>query len=300
MEIALKVDVDTHQGLRQGVPRLARMLVDEDVTATFFIAMGPDNSGRAALRALRNRGFIAKMRRTRAVSIYGLRTILSGTVLPARQISLALPEVVRDLGRMGFEVGVHGYDHVRWQDHLDEIGDVGLGGEIADAFEAYRGIMGQPARSFAAPGWRTNTAALRALDRMGLDYRSDTRGHAPYRCAIDGETFTIAEIPTTLPTMDEIIGTPQASDAASCVRLYLDLIEPGALNVHTIHAEIEGMSQLDAFKALVRALKQRGARFVQLREVAARLAHSELPVCPVLRTTIPGRAGWVSTQAAVP
>jgi peptidoglycan/xylan/chitin deacetylase (PgdA/CDA1 family) len=300
LEIALKVDVDTHQGLAQGVPRLARLLVDENVTATFFIAMGPDNSGRAALRALRNPGFIAKMRRTRAVSIYGLRTILSGTVLPARPISLALPEVVRDLDRMGFELGVHGYDHVRWQDHLDEVGDSGLGAEIADAFEAFRAITGHPARCFAAPGWRTNGAALCALDRMGLDYRSDTRGHAPYRCAMDGETFAIAEIPTTLPTMDEILGTPQASDAASCVRLYLDLIQPGALNVHTIHAEIEGMGQLDAFKALMRALKQRDARFVQLREVAARLAHSELPVCQVLRTTISGRAGWVSTQGTVP
>ena len=300
MEIALKVDVDTHQGLAQGVPRLARLLVDENVAATFFIAMGPDNSGRAALRALRNPGFVAKMRRTRAVSIYGLRTILSGTVLPARQISLALPEVVRDLSRMGFELGVHGYDHVRWQDHLDEIGEARLGCELADAFEAFRAITGHRARCFAAPGWRTNAAALRALDRMGLDYRSDTRGHAPYRCAIDGETFAVPEIPTTLPTMDEIMGTPRAPDAASCVRLYLDLIRPDVLNVHTIHAEIEGMSQLDAFKELLRGLKQRGAQFVQLREVAARMARSELPVCQVLRTTIPGRAGWVSTQGSVP
>ena len=296
MEIALKVDVDTHQGLRQGVPRLARMLVDEDVTATFFIAMGPDNSGRAALRALRNRGFIAKMRRTRAVSIYGLRTILSGTVLPARQISLALPEVVRDLGRMGFEVGVHGYDHVRWQDHLDAIGDAGVRSELGDAFEAYRAIVGEASKSFAAPGWRTNNAAMIALDAMALDYRSDTRGVAPYRCVVEGRVLATPEIPTTLPTLDEVMGRRDLPDDSAVRDFYLGSCKPDALNVHTIHAETEGMGQLESFTALVRALKERGAKFVQLREVAWRLNRAELPACEVIRTTLPGRAGWISSQ----
>ena len=84
MDIALKVDVDTHQGLGEGVPRLMRTLTEAGVTATFFIAMGPDNSGRAIVRVLKNPGFLKKMRRTRAVAMYGLRTVLSGTLLPAR------------------------------------------------------------------------------------------------------------------------------------------------------------------------------------------------------------------------
>src|ERR1700733_1899299 len=125
MEIALKVDVDTHRGLGEGVPRLAAMLKEKGVSATFFIAMGPDNSGKAVMRALKNRGFLTKMRRTNAVAMYGLRTVLSGTLLPARQIALSFPQVVSDLADDGFEVGVHGYDHVRWQDHLDSLGAAG-------------------------------------------------------------------------------------------------------------------------------------------------------------------------------
>src|SRR5271167_3819645 len=99
MEVALKVDVDTHQGLGEGVPRLAKLLAAEGISATFFVAMGPDNSGRAIWRAFRNPGFISKMWRTRAASMYGLRTILSGTILPARPIALAFPQVLRDLVR---------------------------------------------------------------------------------------------------------------------------------------------------------------------------------------------------------
>jgi undecaprenyl phosphate-alpha-L-ara4FN deformylase len=296
LKVALKIDVDTHQGLGLGVPRLAAMLKREGIAASFYITMGPDNSGRAIIRVLRNPGFLSKMFRTKAVSMYGLRTVLSGTLLPSRPIALAFPEVMRDLQRSGFEVGVHGYDHVRWQDQLDSIGEEGIRSELAEAFEAYRAILGQPARSFAAPGWRTNDSALVALEEANLAYRSDTRGRTPYRCIVEGRVLKTIEIPTTLPTLDEVMGLPEIPDGAAAHRFYLEQFKDDALNVHTIHAETEGMGQLEMFTALLRALKERGAEFVRLEEVASSLNAAELPVCPVVRSTLPGRAGWISAQ----
>ncbi|HKV56144.1 MAG TPA: polysaccharide deacetylase family protein [Candidatus Binataceae bacterium] len=296
MEVSLKVDVDTHQGLGVGVPRLAKALIAEGISASFFIAMGPDNSGRAIWRALKNPGFIAKMRRTRAVSMYGLRTVLSGTLLPARAIALAYPQIMRELVRAGFEVGVHGYDHVLWQDHLDRLGEERLRREIEDGFEAYRAVIGEPARSFAAPGWRINSAALKIIDADGVAYHSDTRGRAPYLCKVDGAVLRAPEIPTTLPTMDEVMGTGGLDRSEAIVDFYLGQFTETNLNVLTIHAETEGMAQLETFVAIVQGLKQRGARFVQLGEVARGLAAATLPVCEVIRTTLPGRAGWISAQ----
>jgi undecaprenyl phosphate-alpha-L-ara4FN deformylase len=296
MEVALKVDVDTHQGLGEGVPRLARLLATQGISATFFVAMGPDNSGRAIWRAFRNPGFISKMRRTRAASMYGARTILSGTILPPRATALAFPHILRDLVRTGFELGVHGYDHVRWQDHLDDLGEGGISAEIDDSLEIYRAVTDTSARSFAAPGWRTNSAALKILDEKGLSYHSDTRGHTPYRCAVDGTILRIPEIPTTLPTMDEVMGTGGLNSPDKIVRFYLEQFSQSRLNVHTIHAETEGISQLDTFAAIVQGLKERGARFVQLTEIAQRLLKAELPVCEVTRMSLPGRAGWISAQ----
>jgi len=298
MEVALKIDVDTHQGLAEGVPRLRRVLERERATASFYVAMGPDNSGRAILRVFRNRGFLKKMFRTRAVSMYGLRTILSGTILPARPIALAFPNLLRELKAGGFEVAVHGYDHVLWQDHIDSLGERGIRAELNDAFEAYRSIMAESPRAFAAPGWRTNGLALRALDEMGLDYRSDTRGRAPFRCLVEGRELTTPEIPGTTPTLDEVMGRADLADNAALLRFYLDQFKPDQLNVHTLHAETEGMGQLEIFIALVRALKERGARFVRMDAVASGLKRAELPVCPVVRTELPGRAGWVAAQGS--
>jgi len=298
MEVALKVDVDTHQGLAEGLPRLRRVLERERATASFFVAMGPDNSGRAILRVFRNRGFLKKMFRTKAVSMYGLRTILSGTILPARPIALAFPNLLRELKAAGFEVAVHGYDHVLWQDHIDTLGEGGIRAELNDAFEAYRSIMAESPRAFAAPGWRTNAVALRALDEMGLNYRSDTRGRTPFRCMVDGRVLSTPEIPSTLPTLDEVLGRAELRDNAALLRFYLDQFKPDQLNVHTIHAETEGMGQLENFAALVEALKERGARFVRMDAVASALNRAELPVCPVVRAEVPGRAGWVAAQGS--
>ena len=296
MEVALKIDVDTHQGLAEGVPRLSTMLRREGVTASFYIAMGPDNSGHALIRVFRNRGFLKKMFRTNAVAMYGLRTILSGTLLPARPIALAFPNLLRGLKADGFEVAVHGYDHVRWQDQIDSLGERGIRAELNDAFEAFRSIMGEPARAFAAPGWRTNAIASRALDEMGIDYRSDTRGHAPFRCVVDGQILKTPEIPSTLPTLDEVLGRPDLPDSAAVLRFYLDQMKPDGLNVHTIHAETEGMGQLEGFTALIRALNDRGAKLVRMDEIASRLNRAELPACEITRIELPGRSGWVAGQ----
>jgi undecaprenyl phosphate-alpha-L-ara4FN deformylase len=298
MEIALKIDVDTHQGLGEGVPRLATLLAAEEISATFFVAMGPDNSGRAIWRAFKNPGFISKMRRTRAASMYGIRTILSGTILPSRAIALAFPQILRDLVRSGFELGVHGYDHVLWQDRLDHLGEDRIKAEINDSLEIYRVVIGTPARSFAAPGWRTNAIALKILEENGLSYRSDTRGQSPYRCLVNGTILGTPEIPTTLPTMDEVMGTEGLRSPDELMRFYLEHFSDRALNVHTIHAETEGRSQIDTFAAIIRELRKRGARFVQLGEIARRLVAAELPVCNVTRARLPGRAGWVSAQGA--
>ena len=80
--IALKVDVDTYVGTRDGVPQLLEILERFGIKATFYFSLGPDNSGKA-IRRLFRKGFLKKMIRTRAPSMYGLRTMLYGTILPA-------------------------------------------------------------------------------------------------------------------------------------------------------------------------------------------------------------------------
>src|SRR3990172_7258883 len=136
MVLGLKIDVCTFDGLRVGVPALLALLDRHGVRATFFVALGPDTTGRAILRILRP-GFLAKMRRTRAVATYGIRTILSGTLLPPRHAGRRLAPLLRQVVVAGHELAVHGYDHRRWQDGVERM-DAG----------AVRGGVGRGATGF--------------------------------------------------------------------------------------------------------------------------------------------------------
>ena len=93
------------------------------------------------------------------------------------------------------------------------------------------------------------------------------------------------------------MGLPEIPDAAAAHRFYLEQFKDDALNVHTVHAETEGMGQLEMFTALLRALEgaRRGIRAPRRGGLEPR-CFSELPVCPVIRSTLPGRAGWISAQ----
>src|SRR5439155_1394526 len=99
VRIALKVDVDTHDGLARGVPAIAELLARCGVPASFFVACGPDRMGRRIARLLDPR-FGAKLLRTRALAVYGWRTLLSGTLLPSRPVATAFPDALRRLAAL--------------------------------------------------------------------------------------------------------------------------------------------------------------------------------------------------------
>lgn len=294
-DIALKIDIDAYVGLRDGVPALARALERRGIRGSFFVSCGPDHSGRAIRRIVKP-GFLAKMLRTNAPSMYGWRTFLYGTLLPGPQIARSFPDVLRGLAAAGHEVGVHGYDHVYWHDRLAGLSAAAVAAEFRRGLDVFRDIMGTDAHAFAAPGWQCTAHSLDAIEAAGLRYHSCTRGTTPYLPVAGGHRYRTPEIPTTWPTLDEVYGR-EGTDAATLTRFYLGQLRPG-LNVHTIHAEAEGVPLVRHFEHLLDALVPE-ARFVRLIDVAERLAIDDLPRGAVHPRTIEGRAGTVATQEPV-
>lgn len=294
-QLALKVDVDTYVGLRDGLPAMLRALDRRGISASFYVAMGRDHSGRAIRRLLKP-GFFSKMMRTKAPSMYGWRTILYGTLLPGPQIARSFPAELRALSASGHELGVHGYDHVYWHDKLVHLDEPAVRAELARALETFEEVVGRRAESFAAPGWQCTAASLAAIDDAGLRYHSCTRGTVPFLPMVGERRFRTIEIPTTWPTLDEVYGM-EGTDAASLDRFFLSCLRPG-LNVHTVHTEAEGMSLLPLFESLLDALRGE-VEFVRLVDVAAGLDPASLPVAQVNSVgTMPGRGGTVAVQAS--
>jgi peptidoglycan/xylan/chitin deacetylase (PgdA/CDA1 family) len=294
-DLALKIDVDTHQGLGHGVPRLLDCLARRRVPASFYVSMGPDNSGKAIRRFFTRKGFATKMLRSNAVRLYGLRTALYGTLLPAPEIARSFPEVLRRTVAEGHELGVHGNDHVYWHDFALTLSEPAVAREIDAAIGTFQEIIGGFPAGFAAPGWQCGKALLAALERRPFTYQSSTRGERPYRARVEDVEARLPEIPTTLPTVDELLG--QGVEGERLVEIYERSLGDTGLAVLTVHAEVEGGPYAAFFDRLLERLSGR-VRFRRLVDVAGELDVGALPVCEVVQGTRPGRAGTVSCQAS--
>lgn len=292
--LAIKVDVDTLKGYLEGVPRLLDILGRRDLRASFFFSFGPDNSGRAVRRVFR-KGFIGKMLRTDAPGTYGLKTMLYGTLLPAPLIVPRDPGIFRRVLSEGHEGGIHAWDHVTWQDKLDRMPKAMIREHFDRAFEMFRDLSGREPRCCAAPAWKATASSLAMQDRYGFDYCSDTRGVSPFIPRMEGRVFITPQVPTTLPTMDELLGR-SGIDGSNLNSHLLGLMGTG-LNVHTVHAEMEGGSRSGLFEELLDRCLELGVGITSTGEALRRLEKGSLPVMDVVQRAIPGRAGKVSVQA---
>ena len=292
--LALKIDVDTYRGLGQGVRRLLDCLAGGGIRASFYVSMGPDNSGKAIRRLFTRKGFAGKMLRSNALRLYGVRTVLSGTFLPARQIARSFPHVLRRIVAEGHELGVHGYDHVYWHDHLLALDESEVEAELDRATSTLYDLLGFDAAGFAAPGWQCSAASLAVIGQGPFRYQSSTRGRWAYRPKIGTVESLLPEVPTTLPTLDELLAVGQS--LAGIREAVLGSIRDDHPNVLTVHAEVEGGAYLDFFAGLLQELGKR-ARFERLVDLVQTIEGGALPVCPVVQATLPGRAGTVSCQA---
>jgi undecaprenyl phosphate-alpha-L-ara4FN deformylase len=295
--IALKIDVDTYRGTREGALRLADLLGRLDLKATFLFSLGPDHTGRALRRAFR-RGFLGKVRRTSVIEHYGLRTLLYGVLLPGPLIGRRCRESLQEIARRGFEVGVHTWDHVRWQDGVASAAEPWTRRELTLAYEEFRTVFGRAPLVHGAAGWQMNRYVPALEQALGFRYASDTRGSGPFLPALDHAVGTVPQLPTTLPTLDELIGRADLRGADPVEHLLsLTAAAPQRDQVFTLHAELEGGKYLDSFERLLRAWRERGAELTDLGGYAATLDFRRLPRHAIVSGTVEGRSGVLAVQS---
>lgn len=308
--LALKVDVDTLKGTKQGVPRLLELFKQHQAGATFLFSLGPDHTGRAIRRVFR-RDFFAKVKRTSVVSHYGFPTLLYGTMLPGPDIGRRGADILRRTRDEGFEVGIHCWDHVRWQDGVQSADAKWTRAEMERAQNRFTDIFKAPANTHGAAGWQMNTHALRLTQSMGFHYCSDGRARAgvgvPHFPVVNGEIIDCPQLPTTLPTLDELIGLDGVTEnnvhetllAVTAKNDWKDAPINGFPNppqVFTLHAELEGLRCLPVLEKLITGWKEQGYTLVATETIAAQLARGTLPYFVAEQGSLPGRAGTLLIQ----
>ena len=285
--IALKIDVDTCHGTLTGVPALLERLQKHDASASFFFSLGHDHSGREARSG--------SLRR-----YYDLSTRLYGRLLPGPNIGIRGAETMRTAHNAGHEVGIHAWDRAMWERNIQRAENSWVEAEMAKACTRFTEVFPDATtKAHAAAGWRMNRHALRLTQRLGFIYASDCRGNHPFIPVIDGEIVACPQLPTTLPTLDEILALEPGLSPEQAAERILQLSSAIAGDhVFTLRPELEGVQFGSAIEHLLTGWRSRGYSLVALRDIHASLELKTLPRHTVCFAEIPGRAGLRMTQGA--
>lgn len=294
----IAVHVDTFAGMQNGVPVLLDLFRKYHVYASFFVPMGKDHTGRTVKRIFTRKDFLKKTGTGRVwATATSPKTLMYGLVIPGPEIARRNRGIIGRIIGEGHELGIHGYDHVFWHDHIKTMSRQKTEREVDKLLSAYKELTGVDALSFAAPGWMTNPHALRYMKQRGLVYTSDTRmGSKPFMPVMAGEHFDLLQIPTTLPTLDEVVGSV-GEDMQKLADHYMNLMKAD-FNILTVHAEIEGGKWTGFLERVLKRTLDDGFFYKRLIDIAEEIKlFQDITRSHIEYGFVEGRAGEVCLQA---
>jgi undecaprenyl phosphate-alpha-L-ara4FN deformylase len=239
------------------------------------------------------------MLRSNAANLYGWDILLRGTFWPGPSIGTRLADIVRLPQEAGHETGLHAWDHHNWQINIDRYSQPAMLRQLRAGFDRLADILGKAPTCSAAAGWRCNEQALLLKEQFNFSYNSDCRGDRMFRPQV-GSQLLAPQIPVTLPTYDEIIGSAGIDNSNYNAHILDRVLDPihatngsaDRLHVYTIHAEVEGIALHRQFEQLLIEARQRGIVFQPLRQL---LQHNT-SVLPADRMA--GVRGWIHDMTA--
>ena len=273
MRIALKIDVSTEPGATVGVPNLLELFGNYNVTASFFFAM--DFSG--------GRGLVRK-----AASLFG----------KGQPPQATLEESMLAAAEAGHEIGLLGYQADSWRKQAAFADEDWTRHQLALGMERFEQLTGQAPDRFAAPHWQPNAHLLGMEERRGFCFASDVRGRFPFYPQLHNIVSRCPQIPTTLPTLDEMLAQPEVTPGNVHEYLYAEsrrILPYG--HVYTANASDEGMEHLAVMEKLLVMWKGQEGMVRTLGDIHEELDLEKLPVHQIGWTQVPGRQEHVAAQS---
>ena len=167
------------------------------------------------------------------------------------------------------------------------------------AVNAFGEVFGCAPHVHGAAGWQLNEHVPSLQEVLGFEYASDTRGTHPFLPWSGGFVSNVAQYPTTLPTLDELVGRPDVAERG-VDDVLLSLTEKNANpgHVFTLHAELEGGAYLQLFTNLISGWRTQGYTVGDMPAYKAAFAGTRLPVHEIVQSAVPGRSGVLAVQGA--
>ncbi len=266
MRVALRIEVSSVRGLREGIPNLLRLFSEFQVRASFFFPFGADYSGRQPLQTWRQRQAL------------GTSALAYGTLMPAPPLAELSAHWMKNARDNGHDVGLFGLSPQLWRTRLGYADDEWVRQQTDELWSTYAAALGEAPVALATPGWQVHPALMGALQGARYQYSAMTRGKFPYLPLLQGRRSSVPEIPTTLPTIGELLQQADVDEHNVHEYLYAESrhVLPAG-HVFAASAEYEGILALPLMEKLLVMWKGQDGSVRALADVLKDIDTATLP-----------------------
>ncbi|PHV13134.1 polysaccharide deacetylase family protein [Chitinimonas sp. BJB300] len=297
MLLAIRVEVDSLAAARDALPPFLDALTRLNASASFFINIGPDYAGKTRSKLFRIGENKQQVRNNLSLAgPHGLAR-LYGYLLPAPQLVSKAASQLLAIKTAGFETGLLAWDRVKWVQGIANADEAWVHTELQAGCDAIESLFGERPQGLALPRWGSSRVAMRLAQRLGFVYLSASRGTHPYLAVTDGEPVNLPQLPTSLPTLSELIGLAGRDEqGAADYLLHLTANIPPIGHVFNISLSADGGKRLPLLQQLFTAWREQGYELASLQQLHQHTHNHILPWHSTQQQSWPAYQGLLTTQ----
>ena len=200
----LRVDVDTFEGLKKGIPRIVALAEKYEIPLTIYLSLGKYATGRNIFRKVRNREKVEF--RIPPWKRNDFKSLLRGIILPVGKIRSKEKSYLQTLEEEEkLEIHPHGYNHVNWSAKFHKLSNEETKKSINNIIAEYESIFSKKPISNAAPNFNVNKHYFQILADNGFKFAADFKYSNAFNLQLESNGSKITQLPVTEPTIEDLI-----------------------------------------------------------------------------------------------
>ncbi len=207
----LRVDVDTFEGLKKGIPKVPEISKKHEVPLSVYLSLGKYETGRNLFRKIRKKErIVSKIPPWKRNSF---KSLLRGTILPAKNIGDKERKFLQGIDKdSDTEIHPHGYNHVRWSSNFPNLSKDKTRDVISKLINEYTSIFKKKPIANAAPNFTVNKHYFQTLINNKFKFSSDFKYSEPFILQLEEKKSQLTQFPVTEPTIEEHIIEGKSTD----------------------------------------------------------------------------------------
>ena len=207
----LRVDVDTFEGLKKGIPKVLEISKKHEIPTSIYLSLGKYETGRNLFRKIQKKERIAS--NIPPWKRNSFKSLLRGIILPAKNIGDNEKEYLQSIDKdSNVEIHPHGYNHVRWSTNFPNLSKDKTRDIVSNIIDEYTSIFHRKPIANAAPNFSVNKHYFQTLVDNKFKFSADFKYPEPFVLQLEEKKSQITQLPVTELTIEEHITKGKSTD----------------------------------------------------------------------------------------